>query len=469
MLLNRRNFLTLTSAGLATTMLSQGVWSVESGGKDLFKKKSYDFRPYRAGKTMAPTTCITPDDGFYMQTFYDVCPWSPDSRYVVVIKFPYQRRKPEWDTIADICIVDMQDRTIQTIYRTKAWSYQLGASAQWDDVNNNYVYCNDIIDGKPVCVRIDIKTQEVKAFSGSVYSVSPDGKYIISPNLMTMNTHQYGYSVPDLPSGIPGQFKPEDMAGEGLWRTDLNTNETKLLVSFPEFLAKVQKPEDYSDGVQYLFHSKINKQNTKIMQVMRYQRQDDMNERNPSLFTMDIDGSNLVQCINHEQWGDRQGKITNRGNHPNWHPDGEHIVMNLIPTELGDDEVRIVQFKTDGSEITDIAPGHLGGGHPTIHPGERFVVTDGYMKEKYTLNGGVEIPLRLFDRKTGKEHTLLTILTDVGGGGVPKTDHDKKVGGSPHKLDPHPAWNRDYTKMCFNGAPENRRQVYVADLKSIVG
>ena len=66
------------------------------------------------------------------------------------------------------------------------------------------------------------------------------------------------------------------------------------------------------------------------MQVHRYQRSSDMNARNPSLFTMDIDGSHLVQCINHEQWGDRKGKTTNAGNHPNWHPDGEHIVMNFV-------------------------------------------------------------------------------------------------------------------------------------------
>ncbi len=59
--------------------------------------------------------------------------------------------------------------------------------------------------------------------------------------------------------------------------------------------------------------------------------------------------------------------------------------------------------------------------------------------------------------------------TDVGGGGKPKTALDQKIGGSPHKLDPHPAWNRDYTKMCLNGAQDMRRQVYVADLKEIVG
>ncbi len=464
--INRRRFITLSSAGLTAAMLSCGAWSVDAGG--LFKKKAYDFRPYRKGRTMVPVTCVTPDDGFYLHTFYDVCPWSPNSRYMVVINFPYQRRKPEWGTIADICLIDLQQQTIETIYRTKAWSYQLGASAQWDSVNSHYVYCNDIIDGNPVCVRIDISTRQAKAFSGSLYSVSPDGSYIISPNLMTMNAHQYGYAVPDLSHGKPGRFKPEDMPGEGLWRTDLETNETRLLVSFPEFAAKVAEPEFYGNGVFYLFHSKINPQNDKIMQVVRYHRGNDTNSRNASLFTMDIDGSNLVQCFTHEQWSHREDN-SGAGNHPNWHPDGRHIVMNCVPKWIGNNESRICQFKTDGSDFKILVEDHIGGGHPTIHPGERYVVTDAYTKETYTGGPDFEIPLRLFDRQTGEEHTLLKMPTDVGGGGVPRTELDRRIGGSPHKLDPHPAWNRNYTKMCLNGAPDMRRQVYVADLKEIVG
>ena len=95
---------------------------------------------------------------------------------------------------------------------------------------------------------------------------------------------------------VGGPFR-KDMPGEGLWRTDLETNETKLLVSFPEFAEKVPDPEFYSDGVYYLFHTKINPQNTRIMQVMRYHKGDDTNSRNPSLFCMNIDGSDLVQCF----------------------------------------------------------------------------------------------------------------------------------------------------------------------------
>ena len=117
------------------------------------------------------------------------------------------------------------------------------------------------------------------------------------------------------------------MPNEGLWRTDLETNETKLLVAFPEIAAQVSDPDFYTGGVFYLFHTKINLQNDKIMQVVRYHKGDDTKSRNPSLFTFDTDGSNIKQCFTREQWG-YKGDNSGEGNHPNWHPDGRHIVMN---------------------------------------------------------------------------------------------------------------------------------------------
>ena len=109
---------------------------------------------------------------------------------------------------------------------------------------DRYLYANDIIDEKPVCVRIDLQSDEVKAYSGAKYDLSPDDKYIISPNLLTMNIHQFGYAVPDRVHGAPSTFSKEDMPKEGLWRTNLDTNETELLVALPEFLAKVEGPAE---------------------------------------------------------------------------------------------------------------------------------------------------------------------------------------------------------------------------------
>ncbi|MFP4505602.1 MAG: hypothetical protein ACLFOZ_12870 [Cyclobacteriaceae bacterium] len=50
---------------------------------------------------------------------------------------------------------------------------------------------------------------------------------------------------------------------------------------------------------------------------------------NPSLYSFDNAGNSIAKALGHEQCN--QG-----GNHPNWHPDGKRIVMNLHPKkELG--------------------------------------------------------------------------------------------------------------------------------------
>ena len=41
------------------------------------EKASVEFRPYRPAKTLCPVTCVTPHDDFYLQTFFDVYPFSP--------------------------------------------------------------------------------------------------------------------------------------------------------------------------------------------------------------------------------------------------------------------------------------------------------------------------------------------------------------------------------------------------------
>ena len=69
--MTRSTFIQKTSAGLSAIMIAPGLWSfVPKKGT----KRSYKFRAYRPGRFLAPVTCVTPDDGFYVHTFYDVVP-----------------------------------------------------------------------------------------------------------------------------------------------------------------------------------------------------------------------------------------------------------------------------------------------------------------------------------------------------------------------------------------------------------
>lgn len=464
--MNRKEFIYKTTAGFTALLTMPGVWACRTPKSDE-NWMPFDFRPFRTGQTVAPIMQVTPDDGYYLHTFYDVCPWSPSGRYLVLTKLPYQRQKPVWGDTAAVCVVDLKKQAIRTIYYTKAWSFQVGANAQWDHITDRYVYTNDIINGQPVCVRIDLESDEITAFSGPKYDVAPDGKSVVSPNLLNMNIHQYGYAVPDPPPGKPKPFLPEDMSREGLWKTDLEQRETVLLATIGQFFDAVADSdrERYNGSIGYLFHSKFNRQNTRILQVFRAQV--DGLGRNASLFTMDTDGKALTQCLSAEKWNQR-ARLGGSGNHPNWHPDGDQIIMNCIPTWLGYEDMLFCSFDYKGDLFTVLSEKHLGSGHPTMHPSSRYLLADAYPKQTYVVSDNGEIPLRLIDLKYDTETIICTIPTDVGGGSNQYLPEDRLTGGSHHKLDPHPAWNRDYTQICFNGAPEERRQVFIVDIQTLL-
>ncbi|WP_262247371.1 hypothetical protein [Parapedobacter soli] len=462
--MNRKEFLYKTTAGFTALMVAPSLWAfrtIEEGWK------SFDFRPFRKGETAAPIIQVTPNDGYYLHTFYDICPWSPSGRYLALTKLPYQQRKPVWGDIAEICVVDLENQAIRTVYRTKAWSFQVGANVQWNHVADRYLYTNDIINGKPVCVRIDVNSGEAIAFSGAKYDVSPDGRSVVSPNLLNMNIHQYGYGVPDPPPGKPKPFMPEDRVHEGLWKTDLERDKTTLLVTIDQFFDAVAESDRkrYRDSIGYLFHSKFNRQGTRILQVFRAQV--DSKGRNASLFTLDADGQALTQCLTAEKWNQR-ARLGGSGNHPNWHPDGERVIMNCIPTWLGYTDMLFCSFDYRGNQFTVLSEKHLGSGHPTMHPDSRYLLTDAYPKQTYVVPESGEIPIRLIDLKYDKEVTVCTMPTDVGGGSNQYLPEDRITGGSHHKLDPHPAWSRNYTQVCFNGAPGGQRQVFIADINALI-
>ena len=83
-----------------------------------------------------------------------------------------------------------------------------------------------------------------------------------------------------------------------------------------------------------------------------------------------------------------------------------------------------------------------------------------------TANG--EIPIRLINLRSDEEQILCSIANDVGGKGLQYTTENSAQGGSGYKLDPHPVWSPDYKSIAFNGAPEGKRQVYIADLKKVI-
>lgn len=410
------------------------------------------FARYREGNTSCPVYRITPDDGYYIHTFYDICPWSPSQRYLACTRLPFQDREPAHSDPAEICLIDLRDQSITEVYSTTGWGFQLGANIQWG-TTDRYLYFNDRVEGEIVAIRLDLENGKSEALSGPMYHISPDESSVIGFPLDLINATQggYGAAVDPRKQRSLGLGAAKD---EGIWRTDLKTNKKTLLLSLAEAFEALPSSDKkkFEKGTFYFFHSKFNPRGDRILQVFRCLLPESMSAGdgsakrvNPTLLTFDPDGSNLNIAIPNQVWG-------KGGNHPNWHPDSRHILMNL---QLDYEHLRLCRFLDDGSDFTVLSNTVYGSGHPSFHRNGRHIVTDSYPQEIFASKSG-EVPIRLIDLEAQTEEDVCFIFTNGR----------LKIGAL--RVDPHVVWSRDYSKVCFNGAVEGRRQIFVADLSEVI-
>jgi len=125
--MERRDFL-MTSAGFFAFITSSGSFLIE---KPVSKPVKFKFREYQPKTSFGKVKIVTPNDGCYIHTFFDVCPFSPSQKLLAVNKLPYQGNEAKYGDICDVCIIDLENETIEKVYSTKGWGFQLGANLNW--------------------------------------------------------------------------------------------------------------------------------------------------------------------------------------------------------------------------------------------------------------------------------------------------------------------------------------------------
>ncbi|MCB1884406.1 MAG: PD40 domain-containing protein [Geminicoccaceae bacterium] len=415
----------------------------------LFEPEPVDFTPYRPPHPIEgfflPATVVTPVGQACMHTFFDVCPLSPSGRYLAVTRLPFEHRAPLPGDVAEVCVVDLEAQTLTPVHRTGGWALQLGANLQWHPTSDRFLYANDLVNGRGVGVGIDLEAREARTYAAPFYAIDPGGKAMFGPALDLVNRTQAGYGVPE-PFLDRRQLGPGASANEGLWRTDLETGRVDLFLSVAEIVAAQPDRDLLRRGRNALFHTKIGPDGRRLFQVLR---SNDLPDRpgvwRARIVTFDADGNDLRLALPMEAW-DRGG------HHPSWLPDGDRILMNLVPE--GESSLRFVRFRHDGTGLETVGA-ERGSGHPSLRPSGRWLLTDAYLNEGFGSPGGTA-PLRLIDLEHGEARTLAEV--DCGPPGL----------GS-RRCDPHPVWSPDGRRIVANAMVEGRRAVLLFDAASLPG
>lgn len=408
--------------------------------------------------------------------FYDTSPVSPSGRYVAYTEFDFEDRLPAPGDRATVVVVDLERG--ETVHRrqTIAWDTQLGAQVQWGSADDQ-LYFNDMDTAtwRPHGVRADFASGSEQRLDGTVYMVSPDGKYSISPNLSRIWSVQPGYGVvvPDEHRGSLTGI-PED---DGVFLTDNETGDVRLLVSLRRVATELGAGLDELDpakGGLFGFHTKFSPDGRRILFIVRWRSAHQRGGRTRNwIVTMNSDGTGLRVALTPAQWAG--------GHHPNWCPDSEHIVMNLvaaedrtivnrtvdligravrkfrIPVPVRTARLQFSTFRADGGAVRTVAPSHRGSGHPSWHAGLGAIITDAYPDEPVAFGDGT-VPIRLVFPDSDSSDQLLRIATQP-----------KYSGPSAEwRVDPHPAWTKDGRHFVFNAWADGVRAVYIADMREYI-
>lgn len=407
------------------------------------------FPRYTDFDPLVPVWCITPGEGRTMHRFFDSSPISPSGRYAALTRFPFEDRLPSTGDAAEVILVDLATGEERAVAETRGWDTQLGSQAQWG-ADDTQLFFNDLDTEawRPFAVKLDPLTGERRELDGTVYMVSRDGRWAASPCLRRTALTQAGYGVIVPPDRIPTNqgAAPDD----GLYLTDVETGQCRLLVSLRDIAERAQPPLDraqFEQGTLYAFHVKWTPRGDRLMLVLR-SLPDDGSRMRSNVVSLRPDGSDLRIAVPADVWG-------RGGHHPDWHPDGEHVTMNL---KLDGETLRLVQARWDGSDLRVLTDAVLGSGHPSFHRDGRHVVTDAYPGEPVAFGDGTT-PIRLIDVEAGSERTLVRIRT------VPDWEGPKRE----LRVDPHPAWDRACRRIAFNACPDGTRRVYIADLSTVLG
>jgi len=427
------------------------------------------FPRYAENRSLVPVWCVTPRKGGCIHRFFDTSPISPSGRYLALTRLPYEDRLPRPGDRAEILLIDLSSGLERPVAETRGWDTQLGAQVQWG-VDDTQLYYNDV-DPAPACspppaergaepgwrafgVRLDPLSGARKELEGTVYMVSPDGRLAASPCLLRTSAVQPGYGVVVPSCRVPvNRGAPED---DGITVTDTETGAARLLVSLKQIVEEARPrldPNEYEHGSFYGFHVKWNPSGERLMFVLRWKPESGAGGLKHNLITLRSDGREIRVAVPEALWG-------RGGHHPNWCPDGETLMMNL---NLNGDGLRFVRVRYDGSGLRLMARDVLGSGHPSLHPDGRHILTDSYLHgpfqfghDPFSAPDGT-VPLRWIDLDSGGEQTLVRIAVNP-------------LFTGPHqelRIDPHPAWDRSYDSVVFNGWAEGSRRVYVADMSSV--
>jgi hypothetical protein len=383
---------------------------------------------------LPPVRALTHGPKHHWFGYYDKREFDPTSRYVLGMEVDFEHRTPAPEDTITVGMVDLQDGDRWIPLRTtRAWCWQQGCMLQWLPGSPTGVIWNDREDGRFVCHILNVATRARRTLPSPIYALAPDARWAVSTDFRRLHDTRPGYGYAGIPDPNRDDPAPDDA---GVWRVDLRSGRTDLLLSFRQVAAIPYLTPGEAAGAKHKFnHLLVSPDGSRFAFLHRW-----FLPGKPTatrLITADSDGSRLFVLdsygrTSHYDWRDPE-RILAWAYHPS-HGENSYLYKD-----------RTAKVEVVGPDVMTV------NGHCTYLPDRRWILNDTYPDRARDQHP------YLYNVERGSRHALGHFRSPPEYTGE-------------WRCDTHPRFSPDSRSVVIDSAHAgNGRQLYLIDISGVMG
>lgn len=420
--------------------------------------------------------------------FHDLVAFNKTGEKLLAIEADFINRPPLAGERFSVGYALWEEQRFIKLGETTALNYPQGARQQW--LSNHEFIVNNLVVNQWGADIYDVELgKKVSSISYPAHCVTNDGKFAFGINYARLfRLGGYGYN------GLDDKTKNEAIPEkDGIYVTDINRNQTKLLVSIAD-VAKVNPDSSPQNGFHhYVTHLCLSPDNQRIAFLHRFFLAD--GGIRTRLMTIGVDGQDC-RCLasgflshfhwkdNHTIfiWGKESGNIDNLRSNPllsNQYIQpilsiAKKVIRSFTPNTIAGNKHFLMVQDASPKQVTPFAIGVIDeDGHPMCSPTDRdIMICDTYPNQEtrertlffYNFKDNSKDVIGNFFMGDSKVDTSLEkeYLRDI----------DSKIRSmvssellsftrSGLHCDLHPRWDSQGKMVAFDSIHEGTRQIYI--------